>query len=107
MHFFTVAGAALALFSYALATPIIAPRAVIKYGGELNPGSYIVKLKEGISKSAHIASEVSNLGAGFTITHGQWDESFFNGYAGELLVLHYQSSFFHETFDQPNLMRTR
>jgi cerevisin len=84
MRFFAVA---LALASTALAVPT-GLKAIQKFNGEVKPNSFIITLKPGTSKSAHLSAFRSNFGKASTseITHSEWDEGFFNGFAGETIV---------------------
>lgn len=78
MRSFTFTLATLSLLSSVFAAPSgLSP--VRTFSGERNHGSYIVKYKDGAKWKA----EVNALGIGENVTHGQWDSSFFNGFAGE------------------------
>ncbi|KAK7686101.1 hypothetical protein QCA50_010913 [Cerrena zonata] len=82
MRFFTAAFASLAL----LATPIFgaptAPISISKYGGEVNKGSFIVKLKENVSKEAHLEWLYQHAGPD-AITHRDWQSDILHGFAGK------------------------
>lgn len=54
---------------------------VHRYDGEVNKGSYIVKLRDGAQKSAVMSRIGSFLGGNTRITH-DWTPNFFNGFAG-------------------------
>lgn len=54
---------------------------VHRYDGEVNEGSYIVKLRDGAQKSTVLSRIGSFLGGNTRITH-EWDPNFFNGFAG-------------------------
>ena len=86
MQLFAVVSAALALFTAVSAAPAQL-KTVQKYAGETKPSSYIVKLKEGVSKDAHLAWLAENHGASATVTHPEWQEDFLNGFAGECNVV--------------------
>ncbi|KEP51107.1 serine protease [Rhizoctonia solani 123E] len=73
----------LALSALASATPALIP--ITKYAGPTKADSYIIKLKEGVSKPSHIARLLSEIqGKDSSITY-KWDNTnVFNGYAGVL-----------------------
>lgn len=80
MHFFTAVFAAIALAAPIFASPASAPlRNVERFAGKTS-GKYIVKLKDGVSKTAVI----SKLKASSKVTHGDW--KLLNGFAGTLYV---------------------
>ncbi|CCO33171.1 Proteinase R OS=Tritirachium album GN=PROR PE=1 SV=1 [Rhizoctonia solani AG-1 IB] len=81
---FTSAGVAILVLS-ALASAAPAPVPIIKYAGPAKADSYIIKLKDGVSKSSHIARLLSEIqGKDSSITY-KWDNAnVFNGYAGVL-----------------------
>ncbi|EJF66736.1 serine protease [Dichomitus squalens LYAD-421 SS1] len=81
MQLFAVVSATLALFTAASAAPTQL-KTIEKYAGEVKPSSYIVKLKDGVSKDAHLAWLAENHGASATVTHPEWQEGFLNGFAG-------------------------
>ncbi|KAG9093085.1 subtilisin-like serine protease [Ceratobasidium sp. 392] len=54
---------------------------ITKSAGPVQPDSYIVKLKDGISKDSHLQSILSNFAAGSSLRH-KYD--IFNGYAATL-----------------------
>ena len=54
---------------------------VHKYDGDVNPGSYIVKVRDGAQKSAVMNRIMGFLGGSTKVTH-DWDSQFFNGFAG-------------------------
>ena len=54
---------------------------VHKYDGEVNKGSYIVKVRDGVQKSGVLNRIGSSLGGNTKVTH-DWDSNFFNGFAG-------------------------
>ena len=85
MHFSTVVAAALAL----LATPILGSPttpliAVEKYSGNVKESSYIVTLKENVSKSTHLAWLSQHLGSD-TVTHTEWQTDLLHGFAGKIV----------------------
>ena len=69
----TVVAAALALAASAAPNKLIE---VTKYAGRVNPGSYIVRLKEGVDKS--LLFEDATLRE--SVTHDDW--TVINGFAG-------------------------
>jgi hypothetical protein len=54
---------------------------VHQYDGDLNRGSYIVKVRDGAQKSGVMNRITSLLGGDTKVTH-DWDPQFFNGFAG-------------------------
>jgi hypothetical protein len=75
----------LALSSLAAPTEFVS---VNKYPGQVKPSSFIIKFKDNISKNARLSSNfTSRHGPGAHVTHGSWDESLFNGFAGESLFM--------------------
>jgi cerevisin len=54
---------------------------VYKYDGEVNKGSYIVKVRDGAQKTGVLGRIGSFLGGNSRVTH-DWDSNFFNGFAG-------------------------
>lgn len=82
MKFFTAVFASLAL----LATPIFGSPttplvAVDKYAGDVNKGSFIIKLKDNVSKDAHLNWLSQHAGAN-AITHRDWQTDVLHGFAG-------------------------
>ena len=81
MHLVTLVAATFAL----LATLILGvPTALVeveKYKGQVKEGSYIVKLKNSVSKSDHLKWLSNHLGSD-TVTHKEWRKSILNGFAG-------------------------
>ncbi|KAF8596877.1 putative subtilisin-like serine protease [Ceratobasidium sp. AG-I] len=77
------AATVLALSALVSAAP--APVPITKYAGPVKADSYIIKLKEGVSKSSHIASLLAEIqGKDSAITY-KWDNTnVFHGYAGVL-----------------------
>jgi len=69
----TIVTAALALTASAAPSKLLE---VTKYSGKVNPGSYIVRLKEGVDKSA-LFEDVTLREA---VTHDDW--TVINGFAG-------------------------
>nr|QIK03897.1 subtilisin-like serine protease precursor [Lignosus rhinocerotis] len=84
MKFFTAVSAALLLLVPVIAAPPAALKTVRASGGESLPDSYIVKLKDGVSKDAHLRWLSSNHGSDAVITHPQWSSRVLHGYAGTL-----------------------
>lgn len=82
MQLFAAVAAALALFSAASAAPTVQLKAVEKYAGSVKPSSYIVKLKEGVSKDIHLAWLAESVGASVAVTHVDWAADVVNGFAG-------------------------
>ncbi|KAH8111587.1 serine protease [Phellopilus nigrolimitatus] len=52
------------------------------YSGPKNEGSFIVKLKAGVDKVAHLRW-LNTRPSGVEITHGSWNSTFFHGFAGK------------------------
>ncbi|CAE6471135.1 unnamed protein product [Rhizoctonia solani] len=78
---FTSAAAAAVLAFSALASAAPAPVPITKYAGPSKADSYIIKLKDGVSKSSHIARLLSEIQG----KDSSWDNTnVFNGYAGVL-----------------------
>ncbi|KAJ3483614.1 hypothetical protein NLI96_g6193 [Meripilus lineatus] len=82
MRFFTLVTATFAL----LATSVIgAPTAALvdiqKFEGKVKQGSYIVKLKDNVSKSNHLTWLGKQLGSD-SVTHNEWKKEVLNGFAG-------------------------
>ena len=78
----------LVLSLLASVTPSLAAAAapsaqVHKYEGEVNKGSYIVKVRDGAQKSSVLDRIGGFLGGNTKVTH-DWDSNFFNGFAGSL-----------------------
>ncbi|KAB5592548.1 Serine protease [Ceratobasidium theobromae] len=81
--FISTAASILALSALASAIPAAIP--ITKYAGPAKADSYIIKLKNGVSKSSHIARLLSEIqGKDSSITY-KWDNTdVFHGYAGVL-----------------------
>ena len=71
----------LASVTPSLAAAAASSAEVHRYGGEVNKGSYIVKLRDGAQKTAVMSRIGSFLDGNTKITH-DWNPSFFNGFAG-------------------------
>ena len=83
MQLFTVFSAVLALLSApVLGAPPVQLKVVEKYAGATKPNSYIVTLKKGVAKEAHVGWLQSFHGSSSNITHSDWDSDFFHGFAG-------------------------
>ncbi|PIL31922.1 hypothetical protein GSI_06626 [Ganoderma sinense ZZ0214-1] len=82
MQLFAAVATALALLSAASAAPTVQLKTVEKYAGSIKPSSYIVKLKDGVSKDAHLAWLAETVGASATVTHTEWAADVVNGFAG-------------------------
>ena len=61
-------------------------KTVQKYPGNVKPDSYIVKLKAGVSKDAHLTWLAANHDDSGTVTHAEWSTDILHGFAGEWLV---------------------
>ena len=88
MQFRRILLAALALVPALFAAP--SPLPIIEYGGEVNPGSYIIALKPNVDLTAHYAWLEPLLPGGSNaesttsrITHRYDSEGIFKGYAGK------------------------
>ena len=53
-----------------------------RYHGPMNPGSFIIVLKETVSKAAFL-SRLLTLSNRIIITHPEWRSGLINGFAGE------------------------
>ena len=78
----------LVLGLFASAAPSLAAAAassveVHRYDGPVNRGSYIVKVRDGASKSG-VLDRIGTLLRGNTKVTHDWDSEFFNGFAGSL-----------------------
>jgi cerevisin len=60
---------------------------VQKVEGDVIPNSYIVKLKDGVSRPSVYSWLGSVLGPDSSITHSDWHSDFFNGFAGKSVGL--------------------
>ncbi|KAI0686606.1 serine protease [Earliella scabrosa] len=88
MKFLVLIAAALASVTPSIAAPskdLVVP--ILQYVGDVIPNSYIVKLKDGASKDAHLSWLASTLGSVVNITHNDWSPSVLNGYSGILQPL--------------------
>lgn len=83
MQLFAAVATALAFFSAVSAAPTVQLKTVEKYAGSIKPSSFIVKLKDGVSKDAHLAWLAETVGASATVTHPEWAADVVNGFAGE------------------------
>ena len=84
MKFLVLIAAALASVTPSIAAPskdLVVP--ILQYVGDVIPNSYIVKLKDGASKDAHLSWLTSTLGSVVNITHNEWSPSVLNGYSGK------------------------
>ncbi|KAK7678555.1 hypothetical protein QCA50_018427 [Cerrena zonata] len=83
MRFFTAVFASLALLASPIfgapTTPLIS---VSKYAGTVNKGSFIVKLKDNVSKDTHLDWLSQHVSAD-TITHRDWKTEVLHGFAGQ------------------------
>ncbi|KAM5536221.1 hypothetical protein V8D89_010120 [Ganoderma adspersum] len=82
MQLLAAVAAALALFSAVSAGPTVQLKTVEKYAGSIRPSSYIVRLKDGVSKDAHLAWLAETVGVSATVTHPEWAADVVNGFAG-------------------------
>nr|QIK03896.1 subtilisin-like serine protease precursor [Lignosus rhinocerotis] len=82
MRLFAIVSVAFALLAPAFAGPSTPLKAVLKSGGETKPNSYIVKLKDGVAKDAHIHWLSSKHGSSTNVTHPDWSSKVLHGYAG-------------------------
>nr|VWO96752.1 Cuticle-degrading protease (EC (Chymoelastase) (PR1) [Ganoderma boninense] len=82
MQLFAAVATAFAIFSAASAAPTAQLKTVEKYAGSIKPSSYIIKLKDGVSKDAHLAWLAETVGASATVTHAEWAADVVNGFAG-------------------------
>ncbi|KAJ3483606.1 hypothetical protein NLI96_g6203 [Meripilus lineatus] len=83
MRFSAILAATVAL----LATPILGSPTVPlvgieKFSGKVKQGSYIVKLKSDVSKTAHLDWLSQHIGTD-SVTHTEWDSAVLNGFAGK------------------------
>lgn len=53
------------------------------FKGPKKSGSFIIKLKDDVDKTSHL-EWLANHPSASTVTHGEWNSSFFNGFAGAL-----------------------
>ena len=81
MHKLSLALTLLASVTSSLAAAAASSAEVHKYDGEVNKGSYIVKVRDGAQKSGVMNRIGSFLGGNARVTH-DWDSKFFNGFAG-------------------------
>jgi len=84
MHKLSLALAFLASVTTSLAAAAASSAEVHRYDGEVNKGSYIVKVRDGAQKSGVINRIASFVGGNTKVTH-DWDSQFFNGFAGSSL----------------------
>jgi len=81
MHKLSLALAFLASVTTSLAAAAASSAEVHRYDGEVNKGSYIVKVRDNAQKSGVMNRIASFLGGNTKVTH-DWDSQFFNGFAG-------------------------
>ncbi|KAL1951895.1 hypothetical protein VTO73DRAFT_1044 [Trametes versicolor] len=85
MQLFATVAAALALFAAPIfAAPAASLHTVEKFAGATKARSYIVKLRDGVAKDAHLEWLAANHGNTSTVTHAEWESSVLNGFAGTL-----------------------
>ncbi|RPD55475.1 serine protease [Lentinus tigrinus ALCF2SS1-7] len=83
MRLFSAVTTAVALLStLVLAAPGVELKAVLKYDGPTKPDSYIVKLKDEVSKEDHLSWLDSNHNSTSSVTYRDWQTNVFHGYAG-------------------------
>ena len=84
MRLFSAVTAAVALLStVVLAAPSVELKPILKFNGPTHPNSYIVKLRDNVSKADHLAWLDTNHNATANVTYGDWQTNIFHGYAGE------------------------
>ena len=83
MRLFPAVIAAVALLPAVLRAADVQLKSVIKYNGPTNPDSYIVKLKDDVTKADHLVWLDTNHNATANVTYGDWQTNIFHGYAGE------------------------
>ncbi|KAJ3488940.1 hypothetical protein NLI96_g2489 [Meripilus lineatus] len=82
MRLFTLVTATFALLaSPILGAPTTALVGIEKYEGQVKEGSYVVKLKNNVSKSSHLKWLGKQLGSD-RVTHTEWQKNLLNGFAG-------------------------
>jgi len=81
MHKLSLVLGLLASVTPSLAAVAASSAEVHKYEGEVNKGSYIVKVRDGAQKSSVMNRIGSFLDGNTKVTH-DWDPGFFNGFAG-------------------------
>ena len=81
MHKLSLVLVFLASATTSLAAAAASSAEVHKYDGEVNKGSYIIKVRDGAQKSSVMNRIASFLGGNTKVTH-DWDSQFFNGFAG-------------------------
>ena len=74
-------------FTVLLAAPALGSTSAVlkeidRYAGEVIQQSYIVKLKDGVSKAGHLEWLTSISDPTCNITHGEWEPSVLNGFGG-------------------------
>ena len=81
MHKLSLFLGLLASVTPSLAAAAASSAEVHRYEGEVNKGSYIVKVRDGAQKSGVMNRIGSLLGGNAKVTH-DWGSEFFNGFAG-------------------------
>ncbi|KAI0077290.1 serine protease [Panus rudis PR-1116 ss-1] len=83
MRFFTAVFASLALLAVpSFGAPTAALKTVETYAGQVKEQSYVVVLKNGVSKNAHLNWVHEHVGNN-TVTHAEWRADLLNGFAGK------------------------
>jgi len=83
MYKLSLAVGLLASVTASLAAAAASSAEVHRYDGEVNKGSYIIKVRDAAQKSGVMDRVASFLGGNTKVTH-DWDPQFFNGFAGSL-----------------------
>ena len=87
MHTVAVVLVTLTLFAVSVVDALtVQLKPIVKFAGPTHPDSYIVTLKEGASKDAHLEWLTSVHGKSINITHGEWQSDILHGFAGMYLV---------------------
>ncbi|KAI0735129.1 serine protease [Earliella scabrosa] len=83
MHTVAVVLVTLTLFAVSVVDALtVQLKPIVKFAGPTHPDSYIVTLKEGASKDAHLEWLTSVHGKSSNITHGEWQSDILHGFAG-------------------------
>ena len=84
MRLFSAITTAVALLStLVLSAPSVELKSVLKFDGPTSPNSYIVKLKDEVSKDDHLLWLDSNHSSTSNVTYRDWQSNVFHGYAGK------------------------
>ena len=83
MRLFSAIFALVALLpTFAISAPSIEFKTVTEHDSPKNPNSYIVKLRDNVSKADHLAWLDTNHNATAKVTYRNWQSDVFHGYAG-------------------------